>query len=79
MRYFFNLAGAIDDPDQQGFDLPDISEARIQAVRFAGEYLRDRPEVVWLGDEFRIEVTDSEGVVLFTFIALGTDAASGGE
>lgn len=74
MRYFFNLAGAIQDPDHEGFELPDIAEARIAAARFAGEYLRDRPEVGWLGEEFRIEVTDSDGRLQFTFTARGQDA-----
>ena len=74
MRCFFNLAGAVHDPDDEGFELADLSEARIQTARFAGEYLRDRPEIVWLGEEFRIEVTDRERAVLFTFIAVGVDA-----
>jgi hypothetical protein len=47
------------------------------AVRFASEYLRDRPEVVWLDDEFRIEVSNSERLLLFTFIAIGVDAPAG--
>lgn len=76
-RYFFNLAGAIDDPDSHGIELPNISEARIMAAKHAGEYLRDRPEVAWLGDEFRIEVTNADGLIIFTFIALGVDAPAG--
>jgi hypothetical protein len=74
MRYFFNLAGAVYDPDNEGFELESLSDARIEAVRVASEYLRDRPEVAWLGDEFRLEVTNSDRVLLFTFIALGVDA-----
>mgnify|MGYP006952620599 CR=1 FL=1 len=74
MQYFFNLAGAVHDPDNEGYELANISEARIQAARFAGEYLRDRPEIVWMGEEFRIEVTDSDKVLQFTFIAVGVDA-----
>ena len=74
MRYFFNLAGAVHDPDNEGCELASLSDARIEAVKVGGEYLRDRPEVVWLGDEFRVEVTNSKRLVLFTFIALGVDA-----
>lgn len=74
MRYFFNLAGAVYDPDGEGFELPTLSGARIEAVKFAGECLRDRPQVAWFGEEFRVEVTDSDGALLFTFIAVGVDA-----
>lgn len=74
MRYFFNMAGAVEDPDDEGLDFACFSEARIQAVRFGAEYLRDRPELVWLGEEFRVEVTDEAQKILFTFIAVGVDA-----
>jgi hypothetical protein len=74
MRYFFNLAGAVEGLDDEGHELPSLSHARIYAAKFAGEYLSDRPEVVWLGDEFRVEVTNSQGLLLFTFIAVGVDA-----
>ena len=76
MRYFFNLAGAVHDPDNLGREIGSLSDARIEAVKFAGEYLRDRPEIIWLGEEFRIEVTDEERQILFTFIAVGVDAPS---
>lgn len=74
MRYFFNLAGAVHDPDDEGHELENLGQARHQAVKFAGEYMRDRPEVVWLGDELRLEVTNSNRILQFTLIVLGVDA-----
>jgi hypothetical protein len=74
MRYFFNLAGAVHDPDDKGQEIACLADARVEAARFAGEYLRDRPEVIWLGEEFRVEVTDEKRRTLFTFIAVGVDA-----
>ncbi|GAA4747735.1 hypothetical protein GCM10023264_11900 [Sphingomonas daechungensis] len=72
--FFFNQAGAIYDPDVEGIELATISDARIQAVKFAGEALRDRPELTWLGDEYRVEVTDEKQLILFTFVAIAVDA-----
>lgn len=47
-------------------------------IEFEGEgpdaALLARPEIVWMGEEFRIEVTDSDKVLQFTFIAVGVDA-----
>lgn len=74
MRYFFNLAGAIHEPDNEGLTIASLSDARIAAVKFAADYLRDRPELVWLGEEFRVEVTDEQRRMLFTFIAVGVDS-----
>lgn len=74
MRYFFNLAGAIYDPDNDGIECATVSDARIQAVLSAAELLRDRPELVWTGDEIRVEVTNKDHLLLFTVIALGVIA-----
>ena len=66
MRCFFNLAGAVHDLDNDGVELKTFSDARIEAVLFAGELLRDRPQLVWKGDEVRVEVTDETQLLLFT-------------
>ena len=77
MRYFFNLAGAVHDPDNKGLQCRTISDARIQAVTLAAEMLKDRPELAWLGEEFRVEVTNKDSLVLFNVIVLGVDAPAG--
>ncbi|RYD74101.1 MAG: hypothetical protein EOP84_20450 [Verrucomicrobiaceae bacterium] len=74
MLYFFNLAGAVYDPDVEGVLLLGSSEARIFAVKFLADTLRDRPELVWSGEEVRVEVTNAEQLILFTVIVLGVDA-----
>jgi hypothetical protein len=74
---FFNLAGAVYDPDVVGVDLPSLGDARVMAAKFASELLRDRPGLAWLGEELRIEVSDSNQLTLFTLIVLGADSAAG--
>jgi phage terminase large subunit-like protein len=76
MRYFFNLAGAVYDPDNDGLELPSLGDARVMAAKHAGEVLRDRPGVVWGGEELRVEVTDENRLVMFTLIVVGVDAPS---
>ena len=73
-RYFFNTADGGRDLDQDGTDLPDHSSARVQAVQFAGMALSDEPTFLLDGGEFRVEVTDQEGVLLFSVIMLAVDA-----
>jgi hypothetical protein len=77
MRFFFNLAGAVYDPDNEGVELSSISDARIMAVKHAGELLLERPQLAWMGDEVRVEVTDENQLLLCTVIAFGVDAAAG--
>jgi hypothetical protein len=74
---FFNVAGAIYDPDVKGVEVPTIGEARVLAAQHLAELIRDQPTVVWAGEEIRVEVTDETKLVLFTIIALGIDAAAG--
>jgi hypothetical protein len=76
MLCFFNLAGATYDPDVEGLELPSIVEARLEAARYIGEVIRDRPNLVWAGEEVRVEVTDARQLILFTIIVLGVDAPS---
>lgn len=40
----------------------------------AAELLLNRPELVWTGDEIRVEVTNKDQLLLFTVIALGVIA-----
>lgn len=74
MLCFFNLAGAAYDPDVIGMEMATIDEARIQAARFMGELIRDKPNLAWAGEEMRVEVTDESQLVLFTVITFGVDS-----
>ena len=77
MMCFFNLAGAVHDPDVEGMEMASIADARLEAVRYIAEVIRDRPNIVWLGEEIRVEVTDKRRLVLFTVIVLGVDSPRG--
>jgi hypothetical protein len=76
MLCFFNLAGAVFDPDQAGLEMACLADARIEAARFMGEVIRDKPDIVWAGEEVRVEVTDADQLVLFTIITVGVDSAA---
>lgn len=73
-RFFFHRTDGGFDPDTEGTELPDLTTARIEAVRFAGATLQERPDYVWDGRDLRIEVTDEAGKLFCTVIVLGIDA-----
>ena len=77
MRFFFNQLDGAFKPDDQGIELATIAEARLEAVRYAGEVMRDHPTIVWAGEDFRIQVTDDTQLLLFTVIVVGVDAPAG--
>jgi len=72
-RYFFDTANGERFRDSDGLDLAGPDEARVYAVRFAGECLvhgsnslRDR--------DFRVEVRNADDLLLFTVTTFVTEA-----
>ena len=64
-RYFFNVYDGYSVLDQDGTEFPDIYIAQNEAIRLSGEILREEGGKFWNGTEWRLEVTDVNGVVLF--------------
>lgn len=73
-RYFFNIFEDGHKVDSVGGEYPDAEVARMQAVRFAADMLKNEPERVWRGAELRVEAADQWGTTLFTIIISGVDA-----
>ena len=77
-RFFFHTADGSRDRDTTGTELPDQGTARVRAIQYAGECLTHEPSVLWDGRDFRVEVTDESGALLFTIITLAINAPAAG-
>lgn len=64
-RYHFHVHDGRSSPDIHGTDMPDVHTAGIEAIRFAGEVLKDDAQRVSAHGSWRLEVTDDLGCVLF--------------
>ena len=64
-RFHFNIYDGVSLPDEDGTDLPDARNARREAIILAGAVLKDSAKSDTLGDEWRLEVTDNAGLLLF--------------
>lgn len=71
-RYFFDIDNHERYVDEEGTELADADAARIQAVIFAGDYLRDNPHLVSNGGHLRVAVRDEMGTILLS-VAVTTD------
>ena len=65
-RYHFNVHDGVEIPDDVGIDLPDLSSARREAMKYAGVLLDEAEDRESLGEEWRLDVTDDSGTVLFS-------------
>ena len=73
-QFYFHRTNGAFDPDNEGTDFPDLAEARLEAIRFAAETMKDNPQEVWADGTFRVEVSDEEGMLLCTIVILALDA-----
>ncbi|GJD88151.1 hypothetical protein BHAOGJBA_1664 [Methylobacterium hispanicum] len=64
-RYHFNVYDGVTLLDKKGVELPDTKFARREAVRYAGVLLEEGARLESLGPEWRMEVTDTTGLILF--------------
>ena len=72
-RFHFNVYDSVCVLDPEGTELADLQAARVEAVRYAGALLADDAQRVAAGVNWRMEVTDDTGLVLFRidFAVLG--------
>jgi hypothetical protein len=64
-RYYFNIYDGVDILDNVGTELPDFAFARREAIRYSGAILEDEAERLSLGEEWRMELIDNTGLMLF--------------
>lgn len=73
-RYFFHIHDGQSSMDMDGTELANLRTARHEAVRFAGGVLRDESRSFWDSPDWRLEVTDAAGLILFALHVLGIEA-----
>ena len=64
-RFYFHLYDGIVIKDPKGVELPDVERARQEAMQLASELLNTEAAKSELGTQWRVEVTDDQGAVLF--------------
>lgn len=80
-RYFFDILDGTILPDDTGTELTDPTRAQYEALRFLSSYVADHPELVRNHLDWRLQVRDNNGCVLFSVVMLtvgsdGRDIAS---
>ncbi len=73
-RYHFSVLDDTAYIDNAGTELASIHEARREPRRYAGELLADSARGFSPDREWRVEVTDNLGLVLFRLAVAMTDA-----
>lgn len=72
--FFFDIADGEDLPDLDGSEWPDLAAARMEAVRYSAEVLKEMPERFWNCEAWKMTVSDADRVTLFTLKFLAESA-----
>jgi hypothetical protein len=64
-RYFFDTVGTVHDPDLEGCEFPNLAQAKLAAVIFAGAYLRDNPTLIF-DSTWHVKIRGDNEAVLYT-------------
>ena len=73
-RYHFTLGDGAVYLDPDGIELPDLGAARIEAVRYASEWLHDHPDEIWRDGSLQVTVSDERSLSLFMVTVITTNA-----
>lgn len=74
-RYYYNTYDGVDIIDRGGVDFRDFEQARVEALRYAAGVIHEDAYRKRLGNAWRLDVTDTDGVVLFRLDLLTTNAS----
>lgn len=66
MRYYFSVTNGGFYDDREGTEFAGDQDARLAATEYAGELMRDHPEMVWENLELTVAVKDESGLERFT-------------
>ena len=77
-RYFFDIDNHERYVDDEGTVLTNADEARMQAVIFAGDYLREHPDLVRNGSRFSVAVRDESGTILLNVVVTASEPVDAG-
>lgn len=64
-RFHFNIFDGYASWDEQGTELDNYEAARRQAIALAGTVLVEESREPQVGNEWRVEVTDARGLILY--------------
>jgi hypothetical protein len=57
-------------------DAEDHTGVRIEVARFVGELLKDHALQIWVDEDWRVDVTDQRGLILFVMHLFVTNMAA---
>ncbi len=71
-----NLRTASSIADSWPVERDDLTALRVELARFVGEMLKDHANQIWADEDWRVDVTDEKGLILYVMHVSATDTAA---
>jgi hypothetical protein len=77
--YNINVRTALHIADTTTVERTTLGELRLEMARFVGELLKDHAELIWIDQDWQVDVTNETGLILYVLhvSALETAATTG--
>ena len=75
-RYHIQLRTESHVQEALQVDRDDLTALRIELARFVGELLKDHAEQIWVDEDWRVDVTDESGLILYVMQITASDSAA---
>jgi hypothetical protein len=77
--YRINIRTESHIADSVDVEMENLTDLRLDLARFVGELLKDHAELIWVDQDWQVDVTDASGLILYVLhiSAAETPATSG--
>jgi hypothetical protein len=58
------------------FERGSLNELRLEMAQFVGELLKDHAEQIWVDEDWQVDVTNDDGLILYVINVSASEAAS---
>jgi hypothetical protein len=76
-RFFFHTETDVRTTDTEGLEFPGYEEAKHEAIRTAGQMMRDTPKTFWGSRPWSVSVTNADGLIMWEIYLDGQSSAAG--
>ncbi|WP_443026093.1 DUF6894 family protein [Sphingomonas sp. PB2P19] len=76
-RFYFHTETDVRSTDTEGMEFSGYEEAKHQAIRTAGDLMRETPQVFWGSRPWSVSVTDATGLIMWEIYLDGQTSAAG--
>lgn len=73
-KYHFNVHDGVSIPDIEGHEMTSLQAAQEAAIQLSGHLIRELGPDFWEGEEWKMEVTDDRGLILFQLMFVATSS-----